>query len=578
VLHLQYDRARTVDHARVNVINLSQAFEEHITSLFRAVDQTLLGLKHDYERDSEGFDASAALSQHAVLHGASLQVSVIDSDGYVSSSSEGATTRRVYVGDREHFRVHAGFNPGLLFISKPVLGRVSGRWSIQVSRRLNHPDGSFAGVMVISVDPQHLAAFLDQINIGSDGFISVVGLEDMVVRARTSASGPSPPARNLTGTMLPVMLAKSPRGTYETVSPVDGVYRIVAYRALHDYPLVVVVGMSRADVLASFVRRATWLISGGALVSLIFLCAACVTVRQNSRRMRTEQMLRAQSAELLKSRDEADLANQAKSQFLAKMSHELRTPLNAIIGFSDLMQKGLFGPIGSPKYLGYAKDIHRSGEHLLSVINAILDMSKIEARRYDIHAEDVDISRVVRTCVQLVEMQALQNSISFEVEFGIDMPSVRADEGALRKVLLSLLSNAVKFTPFGGRVHVTASEREGNLAISVMDTGIGIAAKDLRRIFEPFHQADESLARAYEGTGLGLAIARKLVELNRGTLSISSQVGVGTTATIVLPAARAAAVRDYAAAAEMTLDFVEMEVTAPEAIAAPGEARSACAS
>jgi signal transduction histidine kinase len=563
-LHVDYDRFQTISRARVNVINLSQAFDEHITSVFRAVDQTLLELKHDYERDPSGFDAGSALSQHIVLQGISLQVSTADATGYLTSSSERTLATRIYIGDREHFAVHAAGDTGAAFISKPVLGRVSGRWSIQVSRRLNHADGSFGGVMVISLDPQHLAAFFDQIDLGNDGFISVVGSEDLVTRARTSASGPNAPSRNLAGSKLSEMLANSPHGTYETESPVDGVFRIVAYRALAEYPLVVVVGMSRGDVLAGLVKRATWLISGGALVSLIFLCVAYLLIRQQSRQIRAEDALRGQSIELKRRRDEADRANQAKSQFLANMSHELRTPLNAIIGFSDLIQRGVLGPIGSLKYLDYVKDIHRSGQHLLGVINGVLDMSRIETGHYDIRLTDVDVDRALKECVSLLRLDADQAAISLVIDVGTTLPRVRADQRALKQILLNILSNAIKFTPRGGRVSMSVTHAaNGRIAIAVADSGIGIAEEDLERIFEPFQQSDETLSRAYGGTGLGLAITKKLVELNYGTISIESQRGVGTTVTVELTAGRAGGVPHHAAG-EMTLDFVEVADDSPE--------------
>jgi two-component system, cell cycle sensor histidine kinase PleC len=234
----------------------------------------------------------------------------------------------------------------------------------------------------------------------------------------------------------------------------------------------------------------------------------------------------------------AEGANQAKTKFLATMSHELRTPLNAIIGFSDMMLTGMFGPIGSPKYLEYAGDVHRSGHYLLSMINEILDLSKIEAGRYELDPEDIDVAVVIQECVSIVRVTAEQHDVELTVTASRPLHA-NADNRAFKQILLNLLSNAVKFTPPGGRVSLRATiAAEGMITVAVADTGIGIAATDLDRIFEPFQRGDASVARAHEGTGLGLAITKGLVELSGGKLALESQSGLGTTVTVWLPAAR----------------------------------------
>jgi signal transduction histidine kinase len=233
----------------------------------------------------------------------------------------------------------------------------------------------------------------------------------------------------------------------------------------------------------------------------------------------------------------AESASRAKTQFLANMSHELRTPLNAIIGFSDLMLSGMFGPIGSAKYREYAGDIHRSGHHLLDVINGVLDLAKIEAGRLEIAPEDVILAPLVDDCVGTLRVSADQRSVTLAGAVAADLPAVRADRRMLKQIMLNLLSNAVKFTPAGGNVTVGAAlTADGKVTVSVTDTGIGIAPKDLARIFEPFQQAEATTARPHEGTGLGLAITKNLVELNGGVLTIESEVGVGTTVAVRLAA------------------------------------------
>jgi two-component system cell cycle sensor histidine kinase PleC len=241
----------------------------------------------------------------------------------------------------------------------------------------------------------------------------------------------------------------------------------------------------------------------------------------------------------------AEAADRAKSNFLAMMSHELRTPLNAIIGFSDMMQSGMLGPVGSLKYLEYARDIHRSGHLLLGLINEILDLSKIESGRYELYTEDIAVAPVVEECMNVISVTARQRNL--KLTFTTDhLLSVRADNRAFKQILLNLLSNAVKFTPPGGRVSLnTTSASDRMISFAVTDTGIGIAADDLNRIFEPFRRADASVSRAFEGTGLGLAISKGLVELSGGWLALESEVGIGTTVTVYLPAAQAGSLESH---------------------------------
>ncbi len=249
-------------------------------------------------------------------------------------------------------------------------------------------------------------------------------------------------------------------------------------------------------------------------------------------RKQAEQQLLAMS-------QQADLANRAKSEFLANMSHELRTPLNAIIGFSELIHAETFGPHTAPQYKDYAKDVIDSGHHLLSIINDILDISKIEAGKYQLAEEAVDVERMLEACFRLVEERAATGGLLLEVNTPAGLPEVRADVRALKQVFLNLLTNAVKFTPCGGRVTCDAwIENTGQIAIAVTDTGVGILAEDLPRMLSPFEQVADSLTRQHEGTGLGLPLVKSLVELHDGTVSISSEPGQGTTATVRLPSER----------------------------------------
>jgi signal transduction histidine kinase len=231
----------------------------------------------------------------------------------------------------------------------------------------------------------------------------------------------------------------------------------------------------------------------------------------------------------------AEAANRAKSEFLATMSHELRTPLNAVIGFSQVMINETLGPIGSPRYREYAKDIQYSGTHLLEIINDILDLSKAEAGKLEPDESRIDIREVVSGICRLIRPRAEQAGLSIVAKTPENLPDLWADERQIKQILLNLVGNAVKFTPAGGRVEIATSfHAETGFAVTVQDTGIGIAAADLQRVLEPFVQVENSLTRRHEGSGLGLAVAAKLAQLHGGSLSIDSDLGKGTRVTLRL--------------------------------------------
>jgi signal transduction histidine kinase len=276
------------------------------------------------------------------------------------------------------------------------------------------------------------------------------------------------------------------------------------------------------------------------LIILLYLGLLLSTARLLNRwitdifglRMRNEKL----TEELIVAKEAAETANDAKSAFMANMSHELRTPLNAIIGFAEILEKEMLGPLGTPKYIDYAHDVHMSGKHLLSIINTILDLSKSQASHLELDLVRADIGMLLMECINVMQLQADQAGL----QFAIDLPEAPfyglVDETRLRQVIYNLLSNAIKFTDAGGTITLAGRDTvSGGVEILVIDTGIGMDQGDLDIALQPFMQVKTPDRRAAAGTGLGLPFAKTIVELHGGTFDIISVRGKGTSVRVALP-------------------------------------------
>jgi PAS domain S-box-containing protein len=308
------DRARAIKAARINAANLSRAIAEHLSGTVHIIDQTLLHFKLVYEKDPPAFNATAEFQNIPLPKAMMIQMGLIGADGYLVASSLGPISSSTNLGDREHFRVHAAADSGAMFISQPVLSRVSGQWSIPMTRRLNRPDGSFAGTLVLSLDLDYLQDFFRDLNLGQRGVASVVGL-DMIIRVSSDpkAKPDLKIGQSLKNSRIVAALARSPTGMYEGQGQVDGVDRMFSYRALDDYPLVVVTGLAFDDILSNFYTRRFRVIGFAGLVSAIFLVVAALYVRRADGQKRAD-------AELVVARDRAERAEALLQDALDSMS------------------------------------------------------------------------------------------------------------------------------------------------------------------------------------------------------------------------------------------------------------------
>lgn len=281
------------------------------------------------------------------------------------------------------------------------------------------------------------------------------------------------------------------------------------------------------------------LIAAAVVTWLLVIGFAIALMRQLRATEHAHAEMQAMTADLEQARREAEEASRAKSNFLASMSHELRTPLNAVLGFADIMRRGLFGPVGNPRYADYVDGIVKSAQHLLSLINDVLDMSRVEAGKLELSEQELDLRQSIEEALDFVEVTAEGKGVTLVRALPAILPRVHADPRLLRQMLLNLLSNAIKFTPEGGSVEVAAAVlTDGGLAIRVRDSGVGMTDHQLKRVFEPFSQGDSQRAREAGGSGLGLPITRRLIELHDGQIHLSSRKSAGTTATLIFPVSR----------------------------------------
>jgi len=537
--------------------NLVYAFDEEITRTLDRIAGTMDAVANRMRVPGSDMNIDTWSRQFPIVAGPIVAVGIIAPNGMLIAETKAPNLKPIDVSHDEYFRIHRTGKFKGLFVGAPVTGRISDQIVIPMSKRVETPDGRFLGVLLFLISPGKLTGLSQSINLGDNGSVTLIGNGGGILSrfSKQSPDGLSGIGESIAGDISPDIVTKDDHGSAIAASPTDHVKRFFSYRHAADYPLVVAVGLDYEEGLA-LARAHAWTVSALAAIATLLLSALAFYLSEEIRRRAIRDMelhaaneqLRSANAELSESKKVAEVASQAKSLFLANMSHELRTPLNAIIGFSQLIKDQTMGP-GKPVYADYAKDIFGAGEHLLEIINNLLDIAKIEAGQTTISDETVDVPELLAASLAAVRVQADKKKLGLVADVSRGLPLVRGDAVRLRQVLINLLSNAVKFTE-AGQVSVTvACDATRGLSVAVADTGIGMSPAEIAIALEPFGQVENALTKKYEGTGLGLSIARHLVELHDGRLTIASVKGVGTTIHVELPAERL--VRSPADIAEM---------------------------
>lgn len=519
------ERERVLAQAEADDANLARAFQEHIQRTVAGLDQALLYMEAAYEDDRAGFRLTDMLARSAILRNVSFQLARIDANGMLADSTVPGFVS-LDLSDREHFQVHKQANDRL-FISKPVLGRASGKWSVQLTRRLDNPDKSFAGVLVLSLDPQYLSDFYGSINVGSKGAILLVGRDGMVRAASDNSVG-----RELPPGMAEALFTQN-AGTQRVVGPLDHEPRIAAFRTLDDLSLAVWVGRSQAEVLAGHADtvRAYLLVGFAvtAVLGLALLALYSVVRRQEA----VTRALTLKKAELVASRERLRRYVADLERIAEVAAHDLQEPLRRVVAYAQLLSAHAQNALDA-----------ESRDYVAHVVSGAQRMRKLvqdlEAFVAVDHMPTAELVISANGPVNAAAASLAEETRRVGATVLIDaLPAVAADERSLTEIFTQLLDNALRYRSPERKpmIHVSARREEGFAVFSVRDNGQGIEDRYLPRVFEIFHRLGpvEANPGAVSGTGIGLAIVRRMVERLGGRVWVDSHPGQGSTFSFTLP-------------------------------------------
>ncbi len=520
--------------------NLARVLQEQTLRVLAPIDQATLRMRDAVAHGSFQPSAYTRLANETGLVPDILtQLSVVGADGRFVASNldpDGLKTGPLDLSEREHIQVHleparhADARKQLtrngLFVGKPVLGKVSGKWTLQLSRPIVSPSGYMHGIVVASVNPNYFETVYGDVELGAGGAVSLFG-DDNTLRARVAGGTATGMGKTITlPPHHPLTDLNKAEGTYVRVSEVDNTERITAFRRVPGYPLSMVVSTTTEAALEEWrdMRNVT-------LTVALLLCAAIVASGVGF--LRGVRRLEESHAALAISEAQAQSASQAKSEFLAAVSHELRTPLTSIRGFAELMELRL----QQPSFREAASLIRQAADHLNTLLTEILDLAKVEAGAMPIVLAPHPVRELVQNTADFFAISAAQKGLTLQVSVTPDTPQLLVCDGLrLKQILNNLLSNALKFTAQGGvRLEVETGAEGTRLQFHVVDSGPGIPPHLHDLIFEKFRQGSAQVSSEHGGTGLGLALSRALAELMHGKLTVTSTPGEGARFTLSLP-------------------------------------------
>jgi len=540
---IHYDKQNIEKSTFKEITNIERAFKEHSETIINSGDELIRIVKFYFEKyGKDSYPIIKDLLRDQVIELRQFnQIGMIDREGIYAFTSL-PELKPVDLSDREHFKIHKEiYSPGA-FVSVPVIGRATGKASIQLSRRINQADGSFNGVAVLSFDPTVFLSFYKEISLGKDGLASVVGEEGKFRTLYVEGTEFS----NYTNKSIeiPPMMKGQDAGTFIGNDFYDGVTRYYAFEKVKNQPLYIVVGMTQETVLENFTRYRNVYFYFGFLVSALVLIYVGISVssilratKYNNQLKQSNAVIEESMAQLQHLKTQAENANATKSKFLATMSHEIRTPLNGILGMAQLLLNKKVPEVEQKKRI---EVILKSGYNLQTLLNDILDFSKIESGKLELLESPINLSSIVKEVVQLYEDIAKAKGLALQLncEFP-ENQSYQADALRLQQIMSNLINNAIKFTSRGS-VALTVKElsRHENIAqlqISVRDTGQGISKENQALLFQSFSQVNTSKETLSSGSGLGLSIVSNLVNLMKGEYGINSKEGSGSEFWVKIP-------------------------------------------